>query len=213
MFIQDDTTRLTLLTATPLGGSSLKSGDIEIMQDRRLSQDDNRGLGQGVLDNKPTLHIFKLLLENNESCTKQDQEYPAGYLTVESHNELQTLLHPMEKLVYHENSWVGVQPNFGINHESLENGIEVAVLRSLPHVNLGAKDKSAVGLVLHRKHFEECSTNVNREGNVNLRKLLRIEENKSIYSSLLLLIKKETLLTSDEVNLCPMDTKAYIIER
>lgn len=33
------------------------------MQDRRLQQDDNLGLGQGVLDNQPILHIFKLALD------------------------------------------------------------------------------------------------------------------------------------------------------
>ena len=41
-YIQDESSRLTLLTRQPLGGSSLKSGQMEIMMDRRLMQDDNR---------------------------------------------------------------------------------------------------------------------------------------------------------------------------
>ena len=58
-YIEDDKTRLTVLTGSPLGTSSLLEGQIEIMLDRRLNQDDNLGLGQAVLDNRPTKHIFR----------------------------------------------------------------------------------------------------------------------------------------------------------
>lgn len=62
-YIEDKITRLTLLTATSLGVSSLRDGHIEVMLDRRLNQDDNLGLGQGVLDNKLTRHLFRILVE------------------------------------------------------------------------------------------------------------------------------------------------------
>ena len=68
-YIQDEKSRLTLVTKQPLGGSSLKSGQLEIMMDRRLSQDDNRGLFQGVSDNHITPHTFYLVLERKyEGC-------------------------------------------------------------------------------------------------------------------------------------------------
>ncbi|XP_064431659.1 alpha-mannosidase 2-like [Mirounga angustirostris] len=43
-YIQDTKHRLTLLSAQSLGVSSLKSGQIEVIMDRRFMQDDNRGL-------------------------------------------------------------------------------------------------------------------------------------------------------------------------
>lgn len=90
-YIEDSATRITLATKQPLGVASLSSGQLEVcnlrrtlsiqiyylfffffldensfqvMLDRRLNQDDNRGVGQGVLDNViPTLNSFRLLVE------------------------------------------------------------------------------------------------------------------------------------------------------
>lgn len=169
MFIQDDSSRLTLFTAQPLGGSSLNSGEIEIMQDRRLMQDDERGLGQGVLDNQPVQHIFKLLVENRESCKKLKSNYPAGFLTLNSYIQGQVLLHPLEKFIFNENEWTGMLPNFGNTHEALEPGMELVVMRDLPHVLSNPKNKlSSIGLVVHRTNLEQCSTDVNREGIVRI---------------------------------------------
>lgn len=137
---------------------------MEIMQDRRLVQDDNRGLGQGVLDNQPVLNIFKLVLENMEQCNKLEKAYPAGFLTSNAYMEMKTLLHPMEKLIWHENEWVGVLPHFGLDRTPFEIGVEVAVLRDLPHVKGNVKGKSTIGLVVHRNYLEECSTESHRMG-------------------------------------------------
>ena len=65
-FIEDAKNRFSILSAQSLGFSNLKPGVMEVMLDRRLNQDDNRGLGQGVLDNKATPSGFKLLLEKRD---------------------------------------------------------------------------------------------------------------------------------------------------
>uniref|UniRef100_A0A8C1U4V6 Alpha-mannosidase n=1 Tax=Cyprinus carpio TaxID=7962 RepID=A0A8C1U4V6_CYPCA len=74
-YIQDSQYRLTLHTAQALGVSSLASGQLEVILDRRLMQDDNRGLGQGLKDNKRTANRFRLLLERRSQRT-----FPVRYL-------------------------------------------------------------------------------------------------------------------------------------
>lgn len=141
---------------------------IEIMQDRRLDQDDNRGLGQGVQDNEPTLNIFKLRLENINSCIKRPEKYAGGYLTETMHNEMNRLLYPMEKLIWHENDdWIGVLPHFGKDRESLESGTEIAVLRNLKYVyNSKSDKKSCIGIVINRSHLEQCNNQIQTSGKV-----------------------------------------------
>ena len=43
------------------------AGVMEVVLDRKLSKDDNRGLGHGVSDNKVTLSSFRLLVEHRSS--------------------------------------------------------------------------------------------------------------------------------------------------
>lgn len=132
------------------------------MQERRLEQDDNRGLGQGIHDNQPTLNIFKLALEHVQSCRKRSTNYPAGYLTVATHYEYNRLLHPVEKLVWHENDWIGVLPQYGNNREPLPNDIDLAVVRRLKHIKPTAARRNqasdTIGIVMNRKHLEECAS-------------------------------------------------------
>uniref|UniRef100_A0A4W5PF09 Alpha-mannosidase n=1 Tax=Hucho hucho TaxID=62062 RepID=A0A4W5PF09_9TELE len=89
-YLQDPGTRLTLLTAQSLGSASLKSGQLEVIMDRRLNQDDNRGMGQGVLDNKVTASSFRLLLEK-----RAEKPSALSYPSLLSHVSSLYLNHPL----------------------------------------------------------------------------------------------------------------------
>jgi alpha-mannosidase II len=62
-FIQSETTRFSVHTRQAMGAASLVDGSIELMLDRILGQDDNRGLGQPVQDNLPLVIPFLLMHE------------------------------------------------------------------------------------------------------------------------------------------------------
>lgn len=63
--------RLTLITAQAHGAASLSSGWLEVILDRRLMQDDWRGLGEGVKDNVPTPSKFIILLEKADNLPQE----------------------------------------------------------------------------------------------------------------------------------------------
>ncbi|XP_035523472.1 LOW QUALITY PROTEIN: alpha-mannosidase 2-like [Morone saxatilis] len=63
-FLQDETSRVSLLSAQSQAVASLRPGELEVILDRRLQQDDSLGLGQGITDNKLTASLYQLLLED-----------------------------------------------------------------------------------------------------------------------------------------------------
>lgn len=67
-FLQDPKGyRFSVHSRQSVGAASLKNGWLEMMLDRRLVNDDNRGLGQGVMDNRPMKMIFHIINELNNS--------------------------------------------------------------------------------------------------------------------------------------------------
>ncbi|XP_017089304.2 alpha-mannosidase 2 [Drosophila bipectinata] len=206
MFIEDANMRLTLLTGQPLGGSSLASGEIEIMQDRRLASDDERGLGQGVLDNKPVLHIYRLVLERINNCLRLSEQHPAGYLTSAAHKASQSLLDPLDKFIFAENEWIGVQAQFGGDHASVREDLDVSVMRRL--TKSSAKTQR-IGYVLHRTNLMQCGADSQLPQKIDACHLLpntaRCER-----TTLTFLQTLEQLEPIAAPEVCPMETVALV---
>ena len=62
------------------------TGWLEVMLDRKLMQDDNRGLGQGVKDNVLTFEPFKLIVERRLNDVKV---FPLMYVCTPIHKVTQ----------------------------------------------------------------------------------------------------------------------------
>jgi hypothetical protein len=54
---------MTVLSEHAQGTASLQDGSIDVWLDRALGQDDNRGLGQGIHDNRRTRTRLRVVLE------------------------------------------------------------------------------------------------------------------------------------------------------
>ena len=90
--IEDEHTRLTVLSEHAQGTASLENGSIDVWLDRRLRQDDARGLGQGVLDNVPTRTRLRVVLEHDG----YDPKAPEFEITPLVKQMWKELNHPLE---------------------------------------------------------------------------------------------------------------------
>ncbi|XP_022909710.2 alpha-mannosidase 2 [Onthophagus taurus] len=230
LFIEDKYSRLTLLSSTPLGGSSLKEGMIEVMLDRRLNQDDNLGLGQGVLDNRVIRQTFRIVLEpiNNPNCQTTIDGHPSGFRTLASYVALETLLNPLIRMLKFDDiddlesnqhfSYIPENQNDILN-QFVGFGVDISV----PIVRTGLKDVGyvdLVGLVLHRTMLDLCYSNgVQLErfplsnGTIRLQNLFPIDEYKQIEKTTLSFMKRlGEFRKSGEIELCPMETQAFLLE-
>uniref|UniRef100_A0A8D1YTU1 Alpha-mannosidase n=1 Tax=Sus scrofa TaxID=9823 RepID=A0A8D1YTU1_PIG len=153
-YLQDAQNRLTLHTAQALGVSSLRSGQLEVILDRRLMQDDNRGLGQGLKDNKRTCNHFRLLLERRTPVKEVHDGLPTSYPSLLSHLTSMYLNTPVFALPVAKKQPPGLAlRSFHPLASSLPCDFHLLNLRSLQ-----AKDENVpaaeTALILHRKGFD-----------------------------------------------------------
>uniref|UniRef100_A0A8C3LCP6 Alpha-mannosidase n=1 Tax=Chrysolophus pictus TaxID=9089 RepID=A0A8C3LCP6_CHRPC len=215
-YIQDTQSRLTLHTAQALGVSSLGSGQLEVILDRRLMQDDNRGLGQGLKDNKRTCNRFRLLLERRSSANKDGR--PVSFPSLLSH--LTSMHLNAEALVLP----VAQQPalpalrSFASLSTTLPCDFHILNLRTLQAEDDSLPSAEAA-LILHRKGFDcsleaknlgfNCTTS---QGQLALGSLFQGLELGSLQpTSLTLMYPLGTASNSTNIQLHPMEIATFRI--
>ncbi|XP_064336664.1 alpha-mannosidase 2x isoform X3 [Camelus dromedarius] len=153
-YLQDAQNRLTLHTAQALGVSSLHDGQLEVILDRRLMQDDNRGLGQGLKDNKRTCNHFRLLLERRTAGREVQDGLSTSYPSLLSHLTSMYLNTPVLALPVAKRQLPGpALRSFHPLASSVPCDFHLLNLRTLQ-----AEDDSLpsaeTALILHRKGFD-----------------------------------------------------------
>ena len=148
VYTENDVSRLTIMSAQPLGVASLKAGDVEIMLDRRLSYDDGRGLGQGVLDNRQTLSMFYLSLEHRQKVYVQNSSLKKSLVshpTLQTHQLFDMLNNPPIILVSQNNELL---MSFRPMLQQLPADTRLVSLRSFQQTNL--INNSRIAFIFHR---------------------------------------------------------------
>uniref|UniRef100_UPI00358E0F9A alpha-mannosidase 2x n=2 Tax=Myxine glutinosa TaxID=7769 RepID=UPI00358E0F9A len=225
-FLQDSHTRLSLLSSQALGIGSLKNGQLEVVLDRRLMQDDNRGLGQGVKDNRITPNHFRLLIEQRglqarERVSDPYLAYPSplGHITSDSLN------HPPIVLISTMSSQasLSLRPSVHLLSRHLPCDIHLVNIRTLQSLTDNGPGDD-VGLILHRKGIDcsltpqqlhnNCSST---EGKVMLEGLFNGLNVRSVKPTLLSLLSahehkdERSRSSSTDVILPPMHIRAFTL--
>jgi hypothetical protein len=173
-FIQDEMApssssnlmRVNLLSAQPLGAASLQTSSLQVFLDRRLDQDDNRGMEQAMNDNIVTSNKFLILFESlnnapSRDTTNSNANKVSDMPSLTSQLYSYDLLNPLVKLI---------TPNRNIKDSvDLMSGkrvfpcdLRLINMRTMQkEVKTGGEGEDSpmsneVGLILHRIPYEDC---------------------------------------------------------
>ncbi|XP_045422411.1 alpha-mannosidase 2 isoform X3 [Lemur catta] len=217
-YIQDAEWRLTLLSAQSLGVSSLKSGQIEVIMDRRLMQDDNRGLGQGVYDNKITANLFRILLEKRSAVNMEEEKHPVSYPSLLSHMTSSFMNHPLFTMTKKFSPPLELLGEFSPLLSSLPCDIHLVNLRTVQSKG-GSVYSDEAALILHRKGFDCRFSSKNTgllcpttQGKMLVQKLFNKFTVESLTpSSLSLMHSPPDAQNISEITLSPMEISTFRI--
>ncbi|KAJ8339384.1 hypothetical protein SKAU_G00361700 [Synaphobranchus kaupii] len=219
-YIQNTSARLTLLSGQSLGVASLKSGQLEAIMDRRLMQDDNRGLGQGIQDNKITANSFRLLLEKRSQLDESEKARPVSYPSLLSHVSSMYLNHPLIPMATSlDFETLSLSP-FSPLASSLPCDVHMVNLRTIQSKKEGVGPSDEAALILHRRGFDCEFSNRNTgllcmttRGKILVEKLFSELTVGSITPvSLSLMHTSDRGRSPKEIQLKPMEVSTYRVQ-
>ncbi|KAF5280266.1 hypothetical protein FQR65_LT03074 [Abscondita terminalis] len=216
-FIEDKNTRMTIVSGSPLGCSSLRQGELEIMLDRKLNQDDHLGLGQGITDNHPTKHIFRLILEKKtHKCESTNDNHPSGFPSVSAHVASQTLLNPLVRML--KNDQDDSEAQLLYSPVTYDLGVDFTIPSLRADVSINGREY--IGITVQRQYLDVCfSDRILLEqfplshGSVKIKSILpNIPDEAVLYKALLSFLNiKEKVNISSDLEMCPMDIQAFAL--
>ncbi|XP_059140338.1 alpha-mannosidase 2x-like [Physella acuta] len=212
VLLEDEITRLTLLSAQPHGASSLDTGHLEVMLDRHLLYDDERGLGEGVTDIKTTISRFVLLVERRTTpSTLTSQTAALSLLSLTAHDILQQPTLAYYTTVDTDIFFKSINPT----PRSFPCDTSLVSLRSLANRDLAYNGTS---IILHRRGYDcdfpqpslVCSPS---DPTVTFDQILKDFNFSNLReTSLTHTVIKRTLNPKEPLKISPMELAAYHVQ-
>lgn len=206
MYIQDKVTRFNILTGQPLGGISPKSGIVDVFMDRKLLQDDNRGLGQGLQDNKRTRLPFKVFFESVPSESMK----PSQNVQL----ELLSLNNPV--IMMESNVAMDTSVSF-MSSNPFPCDVHLVNLRTATQAEDQVEAVQTYHMTLHR-FGTSCETKKCSSSTVNLSRLFtdsfisRLKPMMTQVSLSFLKTIREEVSINEDLIIDPMDLTVYALE-
>ncbi|KAM4708331.1 LOW QUALITY PROTEIN: alpha-mannosidase 2 [Discoglossus pictus] len=219
-YVQDNASRLTLHSAQSLGVTSLKSGQLQVFMDRRLMQDDNRGLGQGLQDNKITSNVFRLLLEQRSGVDEREDKKAVSFPSLLSDLTSTFLNQPVISMAVAADYGTPLLVDAFIPFvSSMPCDVHLVNLRTI-QAKVGSLPSDEAALILHRKGFDckfpnkdlglLCSTT---QGKIPLNQLFNLYKIESLTpSTLSLMYSSSDARNITEINMSPMEINTFRIK-
>lgn len=210
VYIEDKKLRLSVLTAQPVGVSSLKQGSIEVMLDRRLKYDDGRGLGAGVQDNKIVLSRFYILPEMLVDAAPDDPNLLSMPTMLSN-----VLADAMKNYpIVTMSNYKGKLPTLSLVESPLPCDVLLVNLKSFGNAS------NTAALILHKQGYSaayqspgagnECG---NIGANIHLGRLFHKMKVRDVFESGLSFVqRKQKLKRHRALKLEPMELYAYEID-
>ncbi|KAI3748059.1 hypothetical protein L6452_10891 [Arctium lappa] len=152
--------RFSVHTRQSLAVASPNNGWFEIMLDRRLTTDDGRGLGQGVMDNHPMNIVFHIVFESSIAPVHDPISHPHPLSpSLFSHRVGAHLNYPLHAFIAKRSQEISVQPpprSFSPLTAPLPCDLHIASLkvpRPLKYTQQIAEEPRVV-LILQRRHWD-----------------------------------------------------------
>ena len=205
--LEDETRRLTLHTGQPHGLASLEQGWLEVMLDRQLLYDDERGLGEGIFDNKLTITKFCIQVEGVQTNTDNDKFIYPSLVSILQNDFFQQ---PIQKMFTPINTDI-LDLKFHAEQNPVPCHVSIVSLKTLYNQNYTYQ---ATSLILHSKGYQ-CGFNSHGlqcpSDTVNFKSVLpgviSANETSLTHSSVL-----KTRVELADLQVPPMELKSFLLK-